>query len=53
MLIKNLSDKYGKGMSEEIFSELGISPSVRPHESNVALYLKIYNLIKVKNEREQ
>ena len=53
MLIKNLSDKYGKGMSEEIFSELGISSSVRPHESNVALYLKIYNLIKVKNEREQ
>ena len=53
ILFKNLVSKFNKELLNSIFAKLGLRENIRPHELNVALYLEIYNLIKVKNEREQ
>lgn len=52
-LMKNLSSRFSKDILNNIFDRLEISQNLRPHESNVALYLEIYNLIKANNERKQ
>ncbi|MBR8461401.1 16S rRNA (adenine(1518)-N(6)/adenine(1519)-N(6))-dimethyltransferase RsmA [Campylobacter sp. faydin G-140] len=52
-LFKNLTTGYDKDMVAGIFNELNLVQNIRPHESNVALYLKIYNQIKAKNERRK
>ncbi|AQW83752.1 16S rRNA (adenine1518-N6/adenine1519-N6)-dimethyltransferase [Campylobacter pinnipediorum subsp. pinnipediorum] len=52
-LFKNLSSKVEKEKLRIVFDELDINQNLRPHESNVALYLKIYEKIKARNERKQ
>lgn len=46
-LAKNLSSNYTN--INEIFENLSIQLKVRPHELEIALYIKIYKLIKAKN----
>lgn len=52
-LMKNLSSKFDKGLVKCVFQRLSIEPNIRPHESNVTLYLEIYRLIKEDDERKQ
>jgi 16S rRNA (adenine1518-N6/adenine1519-N6)-dimethyltransferase len=44
-LLKNLSQKYGKEKINEIFSELEISNSVRPHQLETVDYHQIFNTL--------
>jgi len=41
-LIKNLSSKYDKNKLENIFQSLQIDKSLRPHQVDASLYLKIF-----------
>lgn len=52
-LFKNLSSHVDKNLLSEIFLNLNLNATIRPHESNVALYLEIYKLIRKDNERKQ
>ncbi|CAD7288092.1 16S rRNA (adenine(1518)-N(6)/adenine(1519)-N(6))-dimethyltransferase RsmA [Campylobacter suis] len=52
-LLKNLSQICDKAFLNEAFASLELSQNIRPHELNALLYLKIYNIIKAKNERKQ
>lgn len=50
-LLKNLSANTEKSRLESIFSKLDIALNIRPHELNLALFLKIFD--EVRNGREK
>lgn len=50
-LLKNLSVSIEKTLLESIFSKLDITLNIRPHELNLALFLKIFD--EVRNERQK
>lgn len=50
-LLKNLSVSTEKTLLESIFSKLNIALNIRPHELNLALFLKIFD--EVRNERQK
>ncbi|MBE3022844.1 MULTISPECIES: 16S rRNA (adenine(1518)-N(6)/adenine(1519)-N(6))-dimethyltransferase RsmA [Campylobacter] len=52
-LLKNLSSRFDKNLLNQLFLEMNLNTNLRPHESNVALYLEIYKQIKADNERKQ
>ncbi|WP_170000986.1 16S rRNA (adenine(1518)-N(6)/adenine(1519)-N(6))-dimethyltransferase RsmA [Campylobacter sp. RM16189] len=52
-LSKNLSANFDKCLLAEIYGELNLSQNLRPHEIDVNLYLKIFEKLKVKDERRQ
>ncbi len=52
-LMKNLSAKFDKFRLNTLFGELNLSPTIRPHELNVELYLKIFENLKEDNERQK
>lgn len=51
-LFKNLSSAYDKNTLKDIFTELNINESVRPHECEASLYSHIYTKVS-KNGRKQ
>lgn len=51
-LFKNLSSAYDKDILQDIFTELNINESVRPHECEASLYSHIYTKVS-KNGRNQ
>lgn len=52
-LFKNLSSKFDKNLLNEIFANLQISQTIRSHELDFALFLKIFKNLKVENERRK
>ncbi|MDO5046639.1 16S rRNA (adenine(1518)-N(6)/adenine(1519)-N(6))-dimethyltransferase RsmA [Campylobacter sp.] len=52
-LSKNLSANFDRSLPAEIWSELNLNQSCRPHEIDVALYLKIFEKLKVDDERRK
>ena len=52
-LLKNLSSKFDKNLLNEIFANLEISQTIRSHELDFALFLKIFKNLKVENERRK
>ena len=52
-LLKNLSSKFDKNLLNEIFADLEISQTIRSHELDFALFLKIFKNLKVENERRK
>ena len=52
-LLKNLSSKFDKNLLNEIFANLQISQTIRSHELDFALFLKIFKNLKVENERRK
>lgn len=52
-LFKNLSSLYDKNLVKSAFNELEISQNLRSHQINIALFVKIFNFIKARNERKQ
>lgn len=50
-LFKNLSSTYNKELLSNIYSELNIKETLRPHEVDVSLYSQLYT--KVKNGKQQ
>ncbi|MBP3207978.1 MAG: 16S rRNA (adenine(1518)-N(6)/adenine(1519)-N(6))-dimethyltransferase RsmA [Campylobacter sp.] len=52
-LFKNLLSKFDKNLLNEIFANLQISQTIRSHELDFALFLKIFKNLKVENERRK
>lgn len=52
-LSKNLSANFDKCLLAEIYRELNLSQNLRPHELDANVYLKIFEKLKVKDERRQ
>ncbi|MDA3080098.1 MULTISPECIES: 16S rRNA (adenine(1518)-N(6)/adenine(1519)-N(6))-dimethyltransferase RsmA [unclassified Campylobacter] len=52
-LFKNLSSKFDKNLLNKIFANLQISQTIRSHELDFALFLKIFKNLKVENERRK
>ena len=52
-LLKNLSAKFDKNLLNNLFANLQISQTIRSHELDFALFLKIFKNLKGENEREQ
>ena len=52
-LFKNLSSKFDKNLLNEIFADLQILQTIRSHELDFALFLKIFKNLKVENERRK
>ncbi|MCI6988977.1 MAG: 16S rRNA (adenine(1518)-N(6)/adenine(1519)-N(6))-dimethyltransferase RsmA [Campylobacter sp.] len=51
-LFKNLLNFYSKDIVSEIFDKLKISTLTRPHELNIAFFIKIYENLKAENGRK-
>ena len=51
-LIKNLSAFYNKNLLLDVFKELNIKETIRPHEVDASLYSHIYTKV-TNNGREQ
>ena len=49
-LIKNLSSKYSKDELLEIFNELELAQTIRPHQLTITLFLKIYEMLGEKQD---
>ncbi len=47
-LLKNLSSVYDKAYLQHLFDELGIAPSMRPHQLATSIYHRLYAMLKEK-----
>jgi len=52
-LYKNLSSKFEKKPLEELFLALNLEPNLRPHQIQIALFIKIFNFLKAENGRKK
>ena len=52
-LLKNLATRYDKELLEEIFSQLQLPKTLRPHEATTSIYHQIYAKLKEKIDGSQ
>lgn len=52
-MFKNLNSKFDKELLNQAFDSFELPKNIRPHELNVALYLKIFKKLKADNERRK
>jgi len=52
-LLKNLAGRYDKAQLEEIFDELGLAPTLRPHEATTSIYHRIFSKLKERIDGEE
>jgi len=45
-LIKNLAQEYSKELLDQIFGQLGLKPTIRPHEATTSIYHRLYEMLK-------
>ncbi len=45
-LIKNLAQEYSKELLDRIFGQLGLKPTIRPHEATTSIYHRLYEMLK-------
>ena len=45
-LLKNLAQEYPKELLEQIFGQLGLKSTIRPHEASTSIYHRLYETLK-------